>query len=115
MPNTFFSDAGVDDALTGESDTWISLHMASPGVTGANEVAGGSYARVATTWSAAAASARAGSAVTLNVPGSTTITHFGIWSAASSGTWKRGGPLSASETFGAAGTYTLTPSLSGSG
>lgn len=115
MPNTFFSDAGVNDALNGESDTWISLHTASPGTTGANEVAGGSYARVATTWSAAASSSRAGSQVTINVPASTTITHFGIWSAASSGTYKRGGPLSASETFGSAGTYALTPTLTGSG
>lgn len=115
MPNTFFSDAGVDDALTGESDTWISLHTASPGTTGANEVVGGSYARVATVWSAAAASARPGSAVTINVPAGVTITHFGVWSAASSGTYKRGGILSASETFGSAGTYQLTPTLTGSG
>lgn len=115
MPNTYFSDAGVDDALNGESDVYISLHTSSPGTTGANEVAGGSYARVATTWSSAASSSRAGSAVTINVPASTTITHFGIWSASSGGTYKRGGPLSASETFGAAGTYTLTPSLTGSG
>lgn len=115
MPNTYFSDAGVDDALAGESDTWISLHTASPGTTGVNEVAGGSYARVATAWSAASGSSRAGSAVTLNVPASTTITHFGIWSASSGGTYKRGGPLSAQETFTAAGTYTLTPALTGSG
>jgi hypothetical protein len=115
MSNTFFSDAGVDDALTGESDTWISLHTASPGTNGANEVAGGSYARVATTWSAASGSSRAGSAVTINVPASTTITHFGIWSAGSGGTYKRGGPLSASETFTTAGTYALTPTLTGSG
>ena len=115
MANTFFSDAGVDDALNGESDTWISLHSASPGTTGANEIAGGSYARAATTWSGAASSSRAGSAVTLNVPASTTITHFGVWSLASGGTYKRGGPLSASETFTGGGTYTLTPTLTGSG
>lgn len=113
--NTFFSDAGVNDALNGESDVYFSLHTASPGTTGANEVVGGSYARVATTWSAAASSARAGSAVTINVPAGTTITHFGIWSAVSGGTYKRGGQLSAPETFGSAGTYTLTPTLTGSG
>lgn len=115
MPNTFFSDAGVNDALNGENDTFISLHTASPGTTGAAEVTGGAYARVATTWSAASGSSRAGSPVTINVPASTTVTHFGIWSAASGGTYKRGGALSSSETFGSAGTYTLTPSLSGQG
>ena len=115
MPNTFFSDAGVDDALNGESDTWISLHTASPGTSGANEVAGGSYARAATTWGAASGSSRAGSQVTINVPAGTTITHFGIWSASSGGVYKRGGPLSSQETYGGAGTYVLTPSLTGSG
>lgn len=115
MPNTFFSDAGVDDALNGESDTWISLHSASPGTTGANEIAGGTYGRVATTWGSASGSSRPGSQVTLNVPASTTITHFGVWSAQTSGTYKRGGALSATETFGSAGTYALTPTLTGSG
>jgi hypothetical protein len=115
VSNTSFSDSGVNDALNGESDTFISLHTASPGTTGANEVAGGSYARVATTWSSASASSRSGSAVTINVPAGTTITHFGVWSLISGGTYKRGGPLSVQETFGSAGTYQLTPTLTGSG
>lgn len=115
MTNTLYSDAGVDDALTGESDTWISLHTASPGTTGASEVTGGAYARVATTWSAASGSSRAGSAVTINVPAGTTITHFGVWSAATAGTYKRGGLLSAEETYTGAGTYNLTPTLTGVG
>jgi hypothetical protein len=115
MSNTYFSDAGVDDALSGESDVYISLHSASPGTTGANEITGGTYARVATTWSAAAASSRAGSAVVINVPAGVTITHFGIYTLGTAGVYKRGGQLSAPETYGAAGTYTLTPTLTGSG
>lgn len=115
MPNTYFSDAGVNNALDGETDPWISLHTGSPGTTGANEVVGGSYARQQTTWSAASGSAKAGSAVTINVPAGNTITHFGIWTAATNGTYKRGGSLSAVESFGVAGTYTLTPTLTGSG
>lgn len=115
MANTFFSNAGVDDALTGFTSNWISLHTASPATTGANEVTGGSYARVQTTWGSAAASAMTGSAVTINVPSGTTITHFGIWSASSAGTYKGGGALTASETFGSSGTYQLTPTLAGSG
>lgn len=115
MPNTFYSDAGVNDALNGENDTFISLHTASPGTTGANEVTGGTYVRVATSWSAASGSSRQGSQVTFNVPAGTTITHFGIWSLVSGGTYKRGGVLSAAETFSGAGTYVFTPSLTGQG
>lgn len=53
----------------------------------------------------------AGSAVTINVPASTTVAYFGVWDASSSGTWITGGALPASETFSGAGTYTLTPEL----
>lgn len=112
MANAHFSDAGVDAALSGITGTAVSLHTADPGTTGASEVTGGSYARVATTWAVASGSARQGSQVTLNVPAGTTITHFGIWSGS---TFLCGGPLSAPETFAAAGTYLLTPSLAGQG
>jgi hypothetical protein len=117
MANTFFSNTAIDDAITGitAAATWISLHTASPATTGANEVSGGAYARVQTTWGAAAASASLGTQVTINVPASTTITHFGIWSAASAGTYHGGAALPAPETYGGAGTYLLTPTLAGSG
>jgi hypothetical protein len=117
MANTYFSNTAVDDALTGliNAGAWISLHTTSPGTTGANEISGGSYARAQTTWGAASGSASVGSQVTINVPASTTIAYFGVWSLQSGGTYLEGGPLSASETFGAAGTYQLTPTLSGSG
>lgn len=117
MTNTYFSNTGVDDAVSGFTAdfTYISLHSASPGTTGANEISGGSYARVATTWAAASDSASTGSQVTLNVPASTTIAYFGIWTAGSAGTYGGGGPLSSSETYNSAGTYELTPTVSGSG
>lgn len=59
-----------------------SLHTAFPGLTGANEVSGGSpaYARKAVTFSAAAGGSRAlSAAVTFDVPAST-IRWFGFWS-----------------------------------
>lgn len=118
MANTFFSNTAIDDAITGitAAATWISLHSTpGPGVTGANEISGGSYARVQTTWGGAAASASLGSQVTINVPASTTITHFGIWSAVTAGTYHGGAALPAPETYGGAGTYLLTPTLAGSG
>lgn len=115
MVNTLWSNVGVDSALNGVTAAWCSLHTASPGATGASEVSGGSYARVQTTWGSASGSSRAGSAVTISVPASTTITYFGVWDSPSGGNYTGGGQLSSPETFGAAGTYALTPSLSGSG
>lgn len=117
MANTFFSATGMNDAVAAiwAAGAFISLHTASPATTGANEVTGGSYARVATTPAGASGSAEAGSQVTINVPASTTITHFGVWSAITAGTYLGGGVLPASETYAGAGTYLLTPTLAGSG
>jgi hypothetical protein len=117
MPSTYFSATGEDDALTSlavTGNSWISLHTASPGTTGANELAGGSYGRQQTTWGAASGGSSAGSQVTINVPAST-IEFFGIWTASSGGTYIGGGPLPANETYGGAGTYAFTPTLSATG
>ncbi|NIL74411.1 hypothetical protein [Rhodococcus sp. B10] len=65
----------------------LSLHTGDPGTTGANEISGGSYARVATTWTAGAVDgAVVGSEVEFNIPGPVapatvvTPTHLGCWS-----------------------------------
>lgn len=114
-----FSIAAENKAIEGIKNApaaYISLHTADPGeTTGMNEVTGGTYARVQTTWPANATnSAITGSAVQLNVPSGTTITHWGLWSALTAGTFYYGGSLAASETFGSVGTYSLTPTLSAS-
>ena len=89
--------------------THASLHTADPGGSGASEVAGGSYARVPITWSAASAGSKTlTGAVTLQVPAGTTITHFGLWSASSGGTWRGGEALNASQAYPTGGTYDLT-------
>jgi hypothetical protein len=102
------------DAI-GAAATYISFHTADPGSTGTSEVAGGTYARVATTWGAASAAAKAGSQVAANIPASTTITYWGLWTAGSGGTFYYGGLLSSPETFGGAGVYQHTPTLTASG
>lgn len=105
--------AASRDTMLGQLDTLAthaSLHTADPGTTGASEVTGGSpaYARKAITWAASSGGSKTLSAtVTFDVPASTTITHCGTWSASSGGTFRGGGALSASEVFGAQGTYTL--------
>jgi hypothetical protein len=110
-----YTIAAENAAVTGikTNATFISLHTADPGTTGASEVVGGTYARVATTWPANPTNGSiTGSAATINVPAATTITHWGLWTTGTAGTVYYGGTLPASETFGTAGTYSLTPSLS---
>lgn len=70
--NTMLNALTVDTA---------SLHTAFPGLTGANEVSGGTpaYARKAVTFGAAAGGSRAlSAAVTFDVP-ATTVRWFGFW------------------------------------
>jgi hypothetical protein len=113
MPYTVTAE---NAAVTGLKDAGahISLHTADPGTSGASEVTGGAYARKATTWGTVSGSAVTGSAVTLDVPAGTTITHWGLWSALTAGNFLYGGSLPASEVFGSNGTYSLTPTLSAS-
>ncbi len=114
-----YTDSSLDDALNGQAAaaTRISFHTADPGTTGANEVAG---SRPATTWGAAEATAapdpvpgrrRVGSQVTQTIPAGATVTHWGLWTAATAGTFKGGWPLDAPEAFGSQGQIQHTPRL----
>lgn len=93
-------------AYTAPATVYISLHTADPGETGANETTGTSYARLAVTnnatnWPAASAGAKAnGTTFTFATPGSGgwgTVTHFGIWDAATTGNNLFGGALAVSK------------------
>lgn len=90
---------------------YISVHTASPGGTGANEATGGSpaYARIATTWGSASASAISGSQVTINLAAGT-YTFAGLWTAATSGTFIDQVAIS-STTLGSQGTLLITPTF----
>lgn len=86
--------------LTGR---YLSAHTADPGNDGSNEVAGGSYARVAAstfTITPANPSVAANDDI-LEFPVATgswgTVTHFGLWSAAVAGTFLGGKILNASK------------------
>lgn len=88
---------------------YASLHTADPGTTGTSEVSGGSpaYARKAITWNAASGGNLDNNAnPVFDVPAGTTITHFGLWSASSGGTFYGSGDIT-DETFAGQGTYTL--------
>lgn len=93
---------------------FISLHTGNPGTTGANEVAGGSYIRVATTWGAISGGSVTGSQVTINVPASTTIAYWGLWDASTSGNYYDGGQLPTSVQYISSGTYLITVTLTAS-
>jgi hypothetical protein len=100
--------AGVNPTL---SAAYASLHTADPGSTGTNEVSGGSppYARRAITWNTATSGDLDDNTIpAFDVPASTTITHFGLWSASTAGTFLGGGTLDATQIFSTQGTYTLT-------
>ena len=106
------SNAGKDVMLDALADVavYVSLHTADPGTTGANEATGGSpaYSRKSITWNTAAnGNLDSSNQPVFDVPAGT-YSHFGLWSAATGGTFYGGGALSASETFAAQGTYTLT-------
>jgi hypothetical protein len=87
--------------------THMSMHTADPGATGADEVTGGSYARVAKTYGAPTAGAGdIASAATFNIPSGNEVTHWGAWDNAGP-TFLFGAALTASQAFASDGTYQL--------
>lgn len=102
------STTETNQALATTGWAYLSLHTASPSTNGANEVSGGSYARVAVAWgSPSGGSVSNSGALTVNVPASTTVTHVGIWSASTAGTYYIGAALGSSITTTTAGTVTF--------
>lgn len=82
----------------------ISLHAADPGTTGANEIAGGGYARKTTVWGAAAIvgsnAVVTGSTQRFDVEASDAALWYGVWNG---GTFLYGRPLTPGVTMNAAG------------
>lgn len=77
--------------------THASLHSADPSGTGASEVSGGSpaYARIALTWTNNGGGMYTSQLMEFDVPENTTLTHVGLWDAASAGTYIDKSPVSA--------------------
>lgn len=107
-----YTNAGKIAALTGlgTAAKFVSLHGSDPGTTGAGELTGGTptYARASATWTTPSADTLAlSNQPTFNVPGGSTVSYVGFWSAATAGDllWSR--PLPNSEVYAGQGTYTL--------
>ena len=73
----------------GTNGAYASLHSADPGTTGVSEISGGApaYARKALTWAAGTVDGIVTASATFDVPASTGITHAGIWTAVTAGTY----------------------------
>jgi hypothetical protein len=66
--------------------SWISLHTAAAGTTGASEATGGGYSRKQTTWTSGSTGTVSGTLV--NIPcAAGTYVEGGIWSASTAGTF----------------------------
>jgi len=90
--------------------TYISLHTADPGETGASEVSGGSYARQGVTrgtgWNTAASGLVDNvNAIQFTDMPAVTVTHAGVWDASSAGNFLYGGALSASKSVNSGDTF----------
>ena len=77
--------------------THASLHTADPAGTGANEVTGGTpaYARIPLTWTNNGGGQYTSQLMEFDVPDNTTLTHVGLWDAATAGTYIDKSPVSA--------------------
>jgi hypothetical protein len=104
-----FTNASKDAAVGALTalGTYISLHTADPGTVGSNEQAG--TTRQQTTWGSSSSGTASGSQVTFtSVPGGS-YTHYGVWTAATGGTFRWGFALSPGVTLSASGTVLMTP------
>lgn len=101
---------GKENAAVGYTTaaTHASLHTADPAGTGANEVTGGTpaYARLPVTWNAGTVDGvLTSNLLEFDVPASTTLTHVGLWTAVTAGTYLDKSAISA--TFVSQGKYRL--------
>lgn len=85
--------------------THASLHSATPGSTGAGEIV--AVARQPLVWTLGAVDGQATTAsVTFEVPAETDVTHIGLWSALTGGTFIDS--VVCLTSFSTAGSYTMT-------
>lgn len=90
MPLSSAGETTVINAFL--ASRYVSLHTGAPGDTGLNEVTGGAYARQAATFTNAGNNPTvASNSGVIQYPTATavwgTVSHFGIWSAATAGSF----------------------------
>jgi hypothetical protein len=92
--------------------SYVSLHTAAAGTTGANEASGGGYARVQTTWTAGTTGVDTGSAVNVSCAAGT-YTEGGLWATSTAGTFRSSAAFSGGSivVVGTGASITVTPSV----
>lgn len=103
------NDNGLNACLVGgltDVAQYLSVHTGDPSTIGANE---STAARQLVAWGSPAAGviSLSGAEAFTGGAASGACTHFGLWSAASGGTFYGGDPLTGDQTFNAAGEYTV--------
>jgi hypothetical protein len=109
MATTVAAKNEAVDAVCAMGD-WISLHTGDPSTTGANEDTG--VDREQTVWGAAASGEAVGTQVAFDALGTIHYTHYGVWTAATAGTFIRGEPLDPGFTLDADGVARGVPRYS---
>lgn len=112
--STYFRDAVLNvlknNTLTGITNVYVSLHDDDPGLTGTDEISGGSYARQTVTFGTIADGgggrqiANTG-AVSFALMPAVTVTHVGLWDAVTGGNFLYGDAITASQVVNAGGTF----------
>ena len=98
----------LDQLVSSYTTLYVSAHTATPNLTGASEVTGGSYARQALAYNAASGNSKTTSATaTIPIPAGVTVAWLGLWSAVTAGTFL-GQVDIADEAFGSAGNLDVT-------
>lgn len=106
-----FSTAGKNIMLDSVGVAYVSAHTADPLDVGSSEVTGGTYARKAITYAAAASGSKAASnQPQIDIPGGTTVTHTGYWDSLTGGVYLGSDDLPVAESFGSDGILTVNTS-----
>lgn len=101
---SYVPNAGLDAAqnaiVVAATTYYLSLHTGSPGTTGANE---GTDGRKSITFASSSGGSQASNSAQTwaSAVGGQTYSYFGVWTAASGGTFVRGGTLTSNITPGA--------------
>lgn len=107
-----FTTASKDTAVNALTalGSYISLHSSDPGTTGTGEVS--AAGRQQTTWGTSATGTANGTQVVFQSVPAGTYTHYGVWTAATGGTFRWGFELSPGVTLSDVGTVLMTPRVS---
>ena len=105
-------NTGLDAMFVTSTTYYLALYTTDPGTTGSGgtEVSGGSYARQTITFAAASSGSKASSSAQTftNVPAlGSGAPYYGIWTAASGGTYLGGGTTNSSTAISAGSTISV--------